>query len=258
MVYMGSKRRFAKAILEIVLADHSPRLWYVEPFVGGANTIDKVYGKRIGADTHTPLIAMYKAMQRGWIPPEKVSVDEYRHMRDHPSLYPAHLRGFVGFTCSFGARWWGGYARGARPDTTQHTGKPDYRVETNYACVGVRSALKQLPYIQNVIFRNEGYRRLSIPEGATIYCDPPYYGTTRYGKREFHTPQFWEWARWKSRNHRIFVSEQEAPPDFRCVWEAHASNLMGVNTTGIYEGSLKRVERLFVRRSTVPFRKERP
>ncbi len=49
MKYMGSKARYAKSILPIILASRQPDQWYVEPFVGGANVIDKVSGPRIGA-----------------------------------------------------------------------------------------------------------------------------------------------------------------------------------------------------------------
>jgi len=43
---MGSKARFAKEILAIVLKDRKHGQWYVEPFVGGCNIIDKVQNKR--------------------------------------------------------------------------------------------------------------------------------------------------------------------------------------------------------------------
>lgn len=44
MKYMGSKRRVAKYILPIMLAERKPDQWWVEPFVGGGNMIDKVEG----------------------------------------------------------------------------------------------------------------------------------------------------------------------------------------------------------------------
>lgn len=52
MKYMGSKNRIAKYILPIILKDRKECQWYVEPFVGGCNTIDKVVGNRIGSDIH--------------------------------------------------------------------------------------------------------------------------------------------------------------------------------------------------------------
>lgn len=44
MKYMGSKNRYAKEILPLILKDRKENQWYVEPFVGGANVIDKVGG----------------------------------------------------------------------------------------------------------------------------------------------------------------------------------------------------------------------
>ena len=71
MKYMGSKNRIAKEILPIMLEKRENRTW-VEPFVGGANMIDKVQGKRIGADINPYLIYLKKLyyicnLIPGWI-----------------------------------------------------------------------------------------------------------------------------------------------------------------------------------------------
>ena len=64
MKYMGSKNRIAKHILPIILKDRKENQYYVEPFVGGANMIDKVNGLRIGSDVNKYLIALWKGMQQ--------------------------------------------------------------------------------------------------------------------------------------------------------------------------------------------------
>ena len=64
MKYMGSKNRFAKELLPIILKDRKQNQYYVEPFVGCANMIDKVSGNRIGADANKYLIAMWKGLQK--------------------------------------------------------------------------------------------------------------------------------------------------------------------------------------------------
>ena len=56
MKYMGSKNRIAKYILPIMLAAREDKQAWVEPFVGGGNMIDKVDGRRIGADMNPYLI----------------------------------------------------------------------------------------------------------------------------------------------------------------------------------------------------------
>ena len=60
---MGSKNRIAKHILPIMLEHRKEGQYWVEPFVGGANMIDKVEGLRIGNDSHVYLIALLKALQ---------------------------------------------------------------------------------------------------------------------------------------------------------------------------------------------------
>ena len=67
MQYMGSKNRIAKHILPIMLAERKPDQWWVEPFVGGANMIDKFEGNRIGNDSHEFLIALLVALRKSCI-----------------------------------------------------------------------------------------------------------------------------------------------------------------------------------------------
>lgn len=61
MKYMGSKNRIAKEILPIILAHRTPNQWWVEPFVGGGNMIDKVTGNRLGSDNDKVFISEYNA-----------------------------------------------------------------------------------------------------------------------------------------------------------------------------------------------------
>jgi len=73
---MGSKNRIVKEILPIMLKERGQRTW-VEPFVGGANIIDKVNGNRIGNDNQEYVISLYKALQSGWKPPIEVGSDTF-------------------------------------------------------------------------------------------------------------------------------------------------------------------------------------
>jgi DNA adenine methylase len=65
MKYMGSKNRIAKHILPIILKDRKEGQWYIEPFVGGFNLIDKVKGNRIAADCNPYITTLFTAIQRG-------------------------------------------------------------------------------------------------------------------------------------------------------------------------------------------------
>lgn len=87
MKYMGSKARIAKHILPIILKDRKEGQCYVEPFVGGANIIDKVDGWRIGADSNKYLIAFLNAMKNGEKIPEGINSEIYQHVKINKSIY---------------------------------------------------------------------------------------------------------------------------------------------------------------------------
>ena len=91
MKYMGSKNRIAKEILPIILAERKESQYYIEPFVGGANIIDKVEGNRIGADLNKYLIALFKKLQDGWLPPKSVSKEEFEDMKNNQQDYQDYL-----------------------------------------------------------------------------------------------------------------------------------------------------------------------
>lgn len=82
MKYMGSKSRIAKYILPIILKDRKDGQYYVEPFCGGCNTIDKVKGLRIGNDKNKFLISMWKYLCNGRKFPIKISKETYSYYRN--------------------------------------------------------------------------------------------------------------------------------------------------------------------------------
>ena len=65
MKYMGSKNRIAKHILPIILKDRKENQYYVEPFIGGANMIDKVGGLRIGGEFNKYIANMWIELEKG-------------------------------------------------------------------------------------------------------------------------------------------------------------------------------------------------
>lgn len=226
MQYMGSKARFAKEILPIVLRNRKEGQFYVEPFCGGENVIDKVDGNRIANDFHPHLICLLRAVSCGWIPPLNVSEDEYKSAKGNQEVNP--ITAFIGFGCSFGTKWFGGYARNS--------------VGTNYAKMNANNLLKQAPGLKGIDFRCGSYLELDIPPMSIIYCDPPYEGTTKYSTSCINYKEFWQWCRdMASAGHTVFVSEYNAPYDFQCVWEKKTNaNFDSSRTSGS-----ERVERLF-------------
>ena len=222
MVYMGSKNRIAKELIPIITKDLKPNQWYVEPFVGGANMIDKIeHPYKLGADNNKYLIALLEAVQNGQELPEHITKDEYIAVKTNKDNYPDWYVGFVGFVSSFRAKFFGGYSG----YYTTKTG-----IQRNYIKERINNILKQnLDGIKLVCC---SYDALDIPANSVIYCDPPYNGTTKY-KDSFDSDAFWQWCRDKAKEgHTVYVSEYNAPEDFKCIWEKQInSNLGGTSKT---------------------------
>lgn len=219
MVYMGSKRRIAKYILPIILANRTEGQWYVEPFCGGCNSINKVDGNRIAADNNKYLIALYKALQQGWVPKEYYSKEEYQTAKDNMDICLPHLVGYLGFVCSFRGKFFNGYCGN---DYLRKNG-----VVEHYQNEKRNSLLR-------VYFYHYEYNKLEIPPKSIIYCDPPYQGTTGYKTSSFNHDAFWQWCRdKKAEGHTIFISEYNAPNDFKCVWQMDIKDSLSTRTTHI-------------------------
>ena len=227
MKYMGSKRRIAKEILPIILKDRKPDQWYVEPFCGGCNVIDKVKGLRIANDYNEYVSAMWNALiNEKWIPPESISEKEYKLIKNNKEKYPKELVGFCGVALTFGSTWFGTYARNKRG--------------TNYAMEGRSNLLKQIESLKGCIIENKNYLNLYIPEKSIIYCDPPYKGVFGY-KDDFNHDLFWNWCKEKTNEgHSVFISEYNAPKEFISIWEQKIKTNMNA------KHNINSIEKLFV------------
>ena len=237
MKYMGSKARFAKEILPIILKDRKPEQWYVEPFAGGMNAICEVQGNRIANDIHYYLIQMWRELVGGWIP-KKITKEEYSEVRTNQSNYPAYFVGWVGFNCSYSGKWFGGFA-----DDYPESRRNKKGILPNYQMEAINNIPKQVEKLKGVVFQNKPYYELELPPNSIVYCDPPYEGTTKYAN-DFDHNLFWNWVRNISKQgHTVFVSEYNAPADFECVWQKEAKSSLSAN--GKIGGNKLSVEKLF-------------
>lgn len=237
MKYMGSKARHAKELLPIILKDHKPDMWYVEPFVGGANMISKVPSsvapKKLGCDSNEYLIEFFKALQNGYTPPENIDTDFYNQIRDNKDSYDKATVACVGFCFTYAAKWFGGFI-GNSKDTVC---KGRDRLGESY-----RAVEKARKEVQGVEFINKSVFDIDFSRcgKSTIYCDPPYRDTTKY-KDDFDHDKFYDWCRErKKEGHNIFISEYWMPDDFTCVWEKKVNSSLDKDT-----GGKKAVEKLF-------------
>ena len=231
MKYMGSKARFSKYLLPIILKDRLENQVYIEPFAGGMNMIDKVDGVRMANDQHEELMAMWHALiYDHWDPPQLLTEAEYQNIRTNQQDYPKHLVGYVGFN-SFGGKWFSGYRR-------DKEGKRDYWGE-HY-----RNITKQLPNLDGVILSCKSYLDLKFKEKSIIYCDPPYASTTKY-RDDFNHKVFWDWCRKQSKlGHKVFISEYNAPEDFECIWEMPSKTTFSWHAENL--STKENIERLFI------------
>ena len=230
MKYMGSKNRIAKYILPIILKDRKPGQWYVEPFCGGCNSLDKVTNPRIGNDINKYLIALVNDKQTEY---PYLTKEQHADIKQNPSNYPDWMVGYAGVVASYCGVWFGGYAG----KVNTKGGVRDYMQE------GRSNLVLQLNNLQGVCFTSNSYDTLVIPDSSIIYCDPPYKGTSAY-KDRFDHEKFYDFCRDKSsEGHSIYISEYSMPEDFECIWELPVKSSLSAN--GFGGGSKISVERLF-------------
>lgn len=179
-------------------------------------------------DKHEYLIAMYKALQNGYELPESLTKEEYDNIKANKDKDKA-LTGFVGFGCSFGGKWFGGYAKN--------------RVGRNYCLEAKKHTMKLWNGIKDAEFVCKDYRDVEIPENAIVYCDPPYMNTTQYSNsKNFDYNEFWEYMRQLSKDHIVFISEENASEDFEYIWQKEIRRTLDSNK----KNQPKRVEKLFI------------
>lgn len=214
MKYVGSKARISKdvaPILNDIIKKNNIDI-YIEPFVGGANMIDKIICEnKIGSDINEYLIAMWKALQNGYNPPDDISKEEYLNVKNNIHNYPKEYVAIVGFCATYNAGWFRRYGGKA----INKFGK-----ERNYYNEAIRNIKKQLPNIKDVTFKYGDYTMFTNVENTLIYCDIPYKNSSyEMYKDSFDHERFWDWVRKVSKNNIVLVSEYYAPDDFKCIYE---------------------------------------
>jgi DNA adenine methylase len=197
---MGGKSRLGKYIAKAIM-DNTPGgvrfIW--EPFCGGfgcTRALSKL-APMYCTDINLSVISLAKAVQAGWCPPEELTEEEYAAARNLPDDDP--MKAFVGFGCSFGGKWFGGFARNAKG--------------TNHCAGARRSLLKDFEHADRIIFDCLSFfdvkPRTASGPGCVIYCDPPYRGTTKYTHaKEFDHDLFWRLCeRWADCGWHVYISE---------------------------------------------------
>ncbi len=208
MQYVGGKTRIAKDILALVNKMRGDRTTYIEPFVGGGSVFELVaptFPNAIAGDLCLDLVLLWQAAAHGWAPPGVVTEEEYAAAK---KLGPSAYRGFIGFGCSFGAKWFGGYARNKRGD--DYAGQASRSVQKRGKAFSGRDVFWQ-PYWD---FDSK------VTSDSVVYCDIPYKDTLAYGAVDkFDHEKFWSIAHdWTTRGAVVLVSEYAAPEPWTPVF----------------------------------------
>jgi DNA adenine methylase len=174
-------------------------------FCGSLNVVRHVQTpRRLAVDACGPLIFMWRAALRGWVPPTEVSREEYDRVKATQDPRDP-LTAFVLFGCSFGGKWCGGYAKN-RP-TQRYAEYASHQVVAKARdCVGL--------VLEHADFQEMVY----WPPGTVLFCDPPYAGTTGYN---VHLPALrtrgWV-VRWRLRRHTGALRRLCEPDPVRGRW----------------------------------------
>lgn len=237
MQYQGGKSRIAAEISRVMLDEALERHTYWEPFVGAGSVAAMMaphFTRPILSDASPDLILMWEAIQFGWEPPDYVSEEEYAELRRES---PSPLRGFAGYGCSFGGKFFGGYAREKRGESG---GK-------SFAAQCKRSCARKMQGMKGAEFHHIDYQLLTPEMGWVIYADPPYAGTTGYKHGDYNPDEFLTAVdRWASLGATVFISEyRQLRPSWQQIWTKEVA----LQLKGGTERKDTRQESLFVVRA---------
>lgn len=179
-------------------------------------------GHAIGADVNGSLIELWrKVVAEGvdWLPTSLEEVEaNYAAMRERDrngDIDP--LLAWYGAACSFGGRWFEGVAR------SSHNGEFDGEGLFGPQARSTEKKAASMRTCPDLTLLCCSYEDLGIPDGAVVYCDPPYNG--RYGKLgrefrrgiEFDPEDYYNWVRELAQRCVVVCSTFDAPEDFVTV-----------------------------------------
>lgn len=232
MRYMGGKFRQSKQIAEYVNSVKPSGDWvYVEPFCGGMWSACRVVqecgpSRVIFNDVNKPLMLLWeKCLKEGvdWLPVDAEEVEANYPMRRRVQDDNDPLTAWYGIALSFGGKWFGGVAR-------HHKGavEESYEPERKSMCrkIDVLSSC-------DVTIEHGDYTNVGIPDGAVVYCDPPYEGRTKAHYFDgFDYAVFWQWVRDLSKRCIVVTSCFDCPGDFVAVHEWGDTVVRHLNSKG--------------------------
>ena len=237
MMYLGSKSKLSKELVPIIHSYINDNCkGYIEPFVGGANIIDKIKcDNKIGYDINPYLIALLNHVKLTTDDiPEEITKEHYYDVKNNQSNYDEWYVGLIGFCGSFSSKFWGGYAT--------HGNNPKYK-KTPFN-QSRNNIIKQSVNLKDIKFECKDYKELDNLSGYVIYCDSPYKNTTGYNS-SFNHVHYYKWLRKISLENIVLISEYDMPDDFECIWSKKVKVNIDSNKKE-NDNKNNRIEKLFV------------
>ncbi len=207
MAYVGGKSKGAEHILNILNNKKYNNMPYLEPFVGYAHILRRVENKKtyIACDANPLVISLLQGVQNKKLKYPHISREQYYKLKTKVNDF-SFKRAIAAFCYSYNGKEWGGYTFASSCERREN-----YPLERkNYY-----DSLRKNDIFMKSKLSVKDYKTLK-PKGFLIYCDPPYAKTTGYSP-DFNHKVFWDTMRKWAKNNTVFISEYNAPKDFKCV-----------------------------------------
>jgi len=233
MAYLGGKSKGYQHIIKILNDPVFDNKEYLEPFVGYAHILRRIENKKSykASDYNTYVVCLLKYIQNETVYPH-ITKQEYYELKTDNSKINKLKKAIAAFTYSYNGKFFGGY-------TNILHGRNYPNERKNY--------YKQLHLndtFQETKITRKDYKKIT-PKNKLIYCDPPYENTTVYdGNSTFDNFEFWNIMRKWSKDNFVFISEYNAPKDFKIISTIQKKTSM--NGKGANES---RTENLYVHES---------
>ena len=231
MAYVGGKSKNANHIINLLNNKKYDGMNYIEPFVGYAHILRRVINKKsyTASDANGLVYSLLKGIQDKTTKYPSITKRQYYILKEQQN--ESFKRAIAAFCYSYNGKEFGGYtvrsADGSRSDYPSER-KRYY------------DSLRDNPTFMRTKLLHRDYKKIKQPKGKLIYCDPPYQGTTGYGESSFNHDAFWDVMRRWSKSNIVFISEYNAPRDFKVVAkDFKRSSLSGVGARSV------RVEKVF-------------
>jgi DNA adenine methylase len=252
MRYLGSKRRYIKEIMPILMNHMDSSKTFVDAFGGGMNVVTNMPCKnKVALDINIYIYSLWEMLKMVKLKkqplyltiPREFTKEEYLDVKknylgeESEYNYPLSLIGYVGSALSFGGAWFNGFANYNPKKNEDHVRE---------AYNGVKKQLDEWIHPESTDFRCCSYDQYDYSNGNNIiYSDPPYQDTKKYIS-DFDNKKFWDWCREQRKNGNfIYVSEYSAPDDFKEVWRKEKKDTLGSWNRNNGKTS-SRIEKIFV------------